>query len=60
MRLLEFSIRQSLDDTTARGMAVLKPLKVTITNFSEAVSSWESQRLIVLMGVGMMTPKRYG
>ena len=44
MRLLEFSIRQSLDDTTARGMAVLKPLKVTITNFEEAVSSWESQK----------------
>ncbi|MBP2281421.1 glutaminyl-tRNA synthetase [Psychrobacter sp. PL19] len=44
MRLLEFSIRQSLDDTTARGMAVLKPLKVTITNFAEAVSSWESQK----------------
>ncbi len=44
MRLLEFSIRQSLDDTTARGMAVLKPLKVTITNFEEAVSSWETQK----------------
>ena len=42
MRLLEFSIRQSLDDTTARGMAVLKPLKVTITNFSEAIKDWES------------------
>ena len=42
MRLLEFSIRQSLDDTTARGMAVLKPLKVTITNFEEAVSQWET------------------
>ena len=42
MRLLEFSIRQSLDDTTARGMAVLKPLKVTITNFDEAVKEWES------------------
>ena len=42
MRLLEFSIRQSLDDTTARGMAVLKPLKVTITNFDEAVKDWES------------------
>lgn len=41
MRLLEFSIRQSLDNTTARGMAVLKPLKVTITNFSDAVSQWE-------------------
>lgn len=42
MRLLEFSIRQSLDDTTARGMAVLKPLKVTITNFEEALKDWES------------------
>ncbi|WP_352338941.1 glutamine--tRNA ligase/YqeY domain fusion protein [Psychrobacter sp. 16-MNA-CIBAN-0192] len=42
MRLLEFSIRQSLDDTTARGMAVLKPLKVTITNFDEAVKDWDS------------------
>ncbi|MGM8884628.1 glutamine--tRNA ligase/YqeY domain fusion protein [Psychrobacter sp. 1U2] len=41
MRLLEFSIRQSLDTTTARGMAVLKPLKVTITNFTEAVSQWQ-------------------
>ncbi|PNK61581.1 glutamine--tRNA ligase/YqeY domain fusion protein [Psychrobacter sp. FDAARGOS_221] len=41
-RLLEFSIRQSLENTTARGMAVLKPLKVTITNFEEAVSEWES------------------
>ncbi|MGP4788767.1 glutamine--tRNA ligase/YqeY domain fusion protein [Psychrobacter sp. 1Y11] len=41
MRLLEFSIRQSLDTTTARGMAVLKPLKVTITNFIEAVSQWQ-------------------
>ncbi|MDN5621450.1 MAG: glutamine--tRNA ligase/YqeY domain fusion protein [Psychrobacter sp.] len=43
-RLLEFSVRQSLETTTARGMAVLKPLKVTITNFSEAVSSWETQK----------------
>lgn len=43
-RLLEFSIRQSLETTTARGMAVLKPLKVTITNFSEAVSSWETEK----------------
>lgn len=41
MRLLEFSIRQSLETTTARGMAVLKPLKVTITNFTEAVSQWQ-------------------
>ena len=43
-RLLEFSVRQSLETTTARGMAVLKPLKVTITNFAEAVSSWETQK----------------
>ena len=43
-RLLEFSVRQSLESTTARGMAVLKPLKVTITNFAEAVSNWESQK----------------
>ncbi|WP_218689510.1 glutamine--tRNA ligase/YqeY domain fusion protein [Psychrobacter sp. BF1] len=42
MRLLEFSIRQSLDDTTARGMAVLNPLKVTITNFDEALKEWQS------------------
>ena len=41
-RLLEFSIRQSLDTTTARGMAVLKPLKVTITNFDEALKEWDS------------------
>ena len=41
-RLLEFSIRQSLENTTARGMAVLKPLKVAITNFAEAVSEWEN------------------
>ena len=40
-RLLEFSIRQSLETTTARGMAVLQPLKVTITNFDEAVSQWQ-------------------
>jgi len=43
-RLLEFSVRQSLETMTARGMAVLKPLKVTITNFSEAVSSWETHK----------------
>jgi glutaminyl-tRNA synthetase len=41
-RLLEFSIRQSLETTTARGMAVLKPLKVTITNFDEALKEWDS------------------
>lgn len=43
-RLLAFSIRQSLEDSTARGMAVLKPLKVTITNFTEAVAEWQTQK----------------
>lgn len=43
-RLLEFSVRQSLENTTARGMAVLRPLKVTITNFKEAVNNWEAQK----------------
>lgn len=36
-RMLEFSVRKSLEETTARGMAVLRPLKVTITNFDDAV-----------------------
>lgn len=40
--LLEFSVRQSLEETAARGMAVLKPLKVTITNFAEAVANYEN------------------
>ncbi len=39
-RMLEFSIRKSLEDSTARGMAVLRPLKVTITNFDEAVAKF--------------------
>lgn len=40
--LLEFSIRQSLEDTANRAMAVLNPLKVTITNFDEAVQDVEN------------------
>lgn len=36
--LLEFSQRQSLEDTAARAMAVLHPLKVTITNFDQAIA----------------------
>lgn len=40
--LLEFSIRQSLEETANRVMAVLNPLKVTITNFSEAVADVEN------------------
>ncbi|MFW2178338.1 MULTISPECIES: glutamine--tRNA ligase/YqeY domain fusion protein [unclassified Moraxella] len=39
--LLEFSIRNSLEDAN-RAMAVLNPLKVTITNFSEAVTDVET------------------
>lgn len=39
--LLEFSIRNSLEDAN-RGMAVLNPLKVTITNFDEAVANVET------------------
>lgn len=39
-RMLEFSVRKSLEETTARGMAVLRPLKVTITNFDEAVAKF--------------------
>jgi len=34
MGLLEFCIRQSLESTACRGMAVLDPLPVTITNYS--------------------------
>jgi glutaminyl-tRNA synthetase len=40
--LLEFSIRQSLEESAGRGMAVLNPLKVTITNFAEAVADFET------------------
>lgn len=39
-RMLEFSVRKSLEETTARGMAVLRPLKVTITNFDDAVAKF--------------------
>ena len=35
--LLEHSIRQNLNDTTPRRMAVLRPLKVVITNFDEGI-----------------------
>jgi len=39
--LLEFSIRNSLEHVN-RAMAVLSPLKVTITNFDEAVANVEA------------------
>ncbi len=35
--MLEYCIRQSLENTAARGMAVLNPLKVTLTNLPEAM-----------------------
>ena len=35
--MLEFCIRQSLENSAARGMAVLNPLKVTLTNLPEAM-----------------------
>lgn len=38
--MLEFCIRQSLEHSAGRGMAVLKPLKVTIQNFDEAVAKF--------------------
>ncbi|WFF39195.1 glutamine--tRNA ligase/YqeY domain fusion protein [Moraxella nasibovis] len=41
-RQLEFSVRNALENTTARGMAVLRPLKVTIKNFEEAVANFEA------------------
>ncbi|WP_432481523.1 glutamine--tRNA ligase/YqeY domain fusion protein [Moraxella sp. ZY200743] len=40
-RQLEFSIRNALENKTARGMAVLRPLKVTIQNFDEAVADFK-------------------
>lgn len=41
-RQLEFSIRHVLENTANRGMAVLHPLKVTISNFDEAVANFET------------------
>ncbi|WOE32339.1 MULTISPECIES: glutamine--tRNA ligase/YqeY domain fusion protein [unclassified Acinetobacter] len=35
--MLEYCIRQSLENTASRGMAVLNPLKVTLTNLPEAL-----------------------
>ena len=39
-RMLEFSVRKSLEETALRGMAVLRPLKVTIKNFDDAVAKF--------------------
>lgn len=38
--MLEFCIRQSLESSASRAMAVLNPLKVTITNFDAAVANF--------------------
>ena len=35
MNLLEFCVRKDLEDTSPRGMGVLEPLKVVLTNFTE-------------------------
>ena len=37
MNLLEFCIRRDLEDTVRRGMGVLRPLKVTLTNWPGGV-----------------------
>lgn len=48
--MLEFSIRQSLENTAARGMAVLNPLKVTLTNLPEALELTHARHPNVDMG----------
>ncbi|TCM66977.1 glutaminyl-tRNA synthetase [Acinetobacter calcoaceticus] len=48
--MLEFCIRQSLESTAARGMAVLNPLKVTLTNLPEALDLTHSRHPNVDMG----------
>lgn len=37
---LEFCIREDLNKTATRAMAVLDPLKVVITNYSESLTEW--------------------
>ena len=48
--MLEFCIRQSLENTAARGMAVLNPLKVTLTNLPEAMALKHARHPNVDMG----------
>ena len=48
--MLEYSIRQSLENTAARGMAVLNPLKVTLTNLPETMDLVHSRHPNVDMG----------
>jgi glutaminyl-tRNA synthetase len=48
--MLEFCIRQSLEHQAARGMAVLNPLKVTLTNLPEALELKHARHPNVEMG----------
>lgn len=43
-RQLEFSVRNHLEQTATRAMAVLRPLKVTITNFDDAVAKFNEYK----------------
>ena len=48
--MLEYCIRQSLENTASRGMAVLNPLKVTLTNLPEAMDLVHARHPNVDMG----------
>ena len=48
--MLEFCIRQSLENTAARGMAVLNPLKVTLTNLPQDMDLTHARHPNVDMG----------
>lgn len=48
--MLEYCIRQSLENTAARGMAVLNPLKVTLTNLPANMDLTHSRHPNVDMG----------
>ncbi|WP_269914990.1 glutamine--tRNA ligase/YqeY domain fusion protein [Acinetobacter sp. HY1485] len=48
--MLEFCIRQSLENTASRGMAVLEPLKVTLTNLPEEMDLTHARHPNVDMG----------
>jgi len=48
--MLEFCIRQSLENAAARGMAVLNPLKVTLTNLPEELDLTHARHPNVDMG----------
>ncbi|ALH96164.1 glutamine--tRNA ligase/YqeY domain fusion protein [Acinetobacter equi] len=48
--MLEYCIRQSLENIASRGMAVLNPLKVTLTNLPEAMDLVHARHPNVDMG----------